>query len=267
MILDDTYQLLKTKYHYLTDHLTISDVRFGVFLTAVRLSDNSVGFASTMQDDQFNCMKKNRDYGEYSPLHITGRTVSDLFESEKRSSLISTLKIAVMNAISSNILSQVDYHIIEDADPIELIDLDSSKTITLVGAFHSYIQKILKTNNRLYVLELNESALPDQFREYYVPASESGNVIPESDIVIITGFTLVNSTIDGLLDSVLPKTQVIVTGPSGSLIPDILFRNNVQMVGATRITNPDMLFTLVGEYGAGYHLFSYCAQKICILND
>jgi len=28
---------------------------------------------------------------------------------------------------------------------------------------------------------------------------------------------------------------------------------------------PEILFSLVREGGTGYHLFEYCAQKICIL--
>ena len=74
-----------------------------------------------------------------------------------------------------------------------------------------------------------------------------------------------NNTIDELLGSVGAGTQVIVTGPSGSIIPDILFDNKVTIIGAVRITDPDILFRIAGEGGTGYHLFEYGAQKICIL--
>jgi hypothetical protein len=39
------------------------------------------------------------------------------------------------------------------------------------------------------------------------------------------------------------------------------------MIGASRITRPEILFEIVGEGGTGYHLFEYCAQKICILKE
>ena len=79
--------------------------------------------------------------------------------------------------------------------------------------------------------------------------------------------TLVNNTIDGLLSAISPDALVIVTGPSSSLIPDVLFQNKVNIIGATKITNPEILFNIVSECGAGFHSFKYCAAKICIINE
>jgi uncharacterized protein (DUF4213/DUF364 family) len=119
----------------------------------------------------------------------------------------------------------------------------------------------------LFVLELNRNAMTEESMKYYVPAEDYGKVIPESDVVIITGLTLVNNTIDGLLSVIRPETRVIVTGPSSSIIPDILFENNVSIIGATKIEKPDLLFRIVSEFGTGYHLFRYCARKTCIVNE
>jgi uncharacterized protein (DUF4213/DUF364 family) len=267
MILDETYTLLKSKYTNQIENLTISDVRIGVYLSAVRLSDGSYGVASTLPDEQYYCIRKNRDFGDFTPSKIIGQKVKDLLETNKKSNVIDTLKIAVLNAISSRIISASNYKILENIDPIDMIDLHSKKTITIVGGFQTYIPKISDTGNKLYVLELNEYALTEEQKQFYVPAEDYAKVLPVSDIVIITGLTLVNNTIDGLLSSIKPNTQGIVTGPSSSIIPDILFENKVNIIGATRITNPDLLFTIVSETGSGYHLFKYCAQKICIINE
>jgi uncharacterized protein (DUF4213/DUF364 family) len=267
MILEQTYRLLKTKYSHQIEDLTISDVRIGVFLSAVLLSDGSCGAASSDIDTPSFCDKRNRDYGNFSPLKIKGQKVVALFETGKKSNLIETLKVAVLNAISTRLISDSGYRIIENSDPIDLIDLNSKKTITVVGGFQTYIRRISESNNKLYVLELNINALSEEHKHYYVPAGEYAKILPASDIVIITGLALVNNTIDGLLTSISPQTQVIVTGPSSSIIPDILFENKVSIIGATRITDSDLLFSIVGEAGAGFHLFKYCAQKISILNE
>jgi uncharacterized protein len=265
MIIEQTYDLLKTKYRNKIDGLTIADVRIGLFLTAVRLSDNSFGASASLTDNHSFCNKGNRDFGSFTPSKIKGQKVSDLFETQKESNTTLTLKIAVLNAISSGIISSGDYKVLENCDPIDLLDLGSQKTITIVGAFHTYIQKVSMTKNRLYVLELNENALAPEQKQFYVPANEYSTILPESDIVIITGLTLVNKTIDSLLSAISKKSTVIVTGPSSSIIPDILFAGNVNIIGATRITKPEILFNVVGEAGTGFHLFEYCAQKICIL--
>ena len=267
MIIEKTYNLLKTKYKHQIENLTITDVRVGLFLTVVRLSDNSCGIASTCADNHPVCVKEKRDFSDFSPLKIRGQKVCDLFDLEKESGIIFTLKIAALNAISSNIILSSNYKILYNTDPIELIDLGSKKTITIVGAFQSYIRKISGTGNRLYVLELNENAILQEQKQFFVPANDYQKVLPESDIVIITGLTLVNNTIDNLLSAVSEKTLVIVTGPSSSIIPDILFENKVRIIGATRITKPKLAFKVVSEAGTGFHLFKYCAEKISVLRN
>ncbi len=267
MIIEQTYNLVKTRYKKQIEKLIIADVRIGIYLTAVRLSDNSTGTSATLADDQPFCAKSNRDFGDFTPLKIRGQKVLDILETKKESGILSSLRIAVLNAISSKIISSGTYRIIEDLDPLQLVDLSSRKTITIVGAFHSYIRKISDTANKLYVLERNEEALTAEYKKFFVPAEAYKTILPDSDIVIITGQTLVNKTIDELLLAISPGSQVIVTGPSGSIIPDILFENKVSIIGASIITKPEMLFDIVSDGGTGFHLFEYCARKICILKD
>lgn len=265
MIIEQSYILLKNKYGSLIKRLFIEDVRIGIHLTAVRLSDGSVGTSATMPDTYPFTPKSHRDYGDFTPLKIKGRSITEILETGKRSNIISSLKIAVLSAASSEIILKGNYDIRDDCDPIQLIDLSKRKTITIVGAFQSYIRKISATGNKLFVLELNEAALnPDQ-KKYFVSADEYMKIIPVADIVIITGQTLVNGTIDNLLSCVTPNSLVIVTGPSSSIIPDILFKNNVGIIGAVKITDDEILFDLVSEGATGYHLFEYCARKICII--
>ena len=266
MILTETFNFLKTKHTTLIKSLTITDARLGIHLTAVQLSDNSCGVASTNSSGNFRGGKTERDFSEFSPLKIKGRTISELFEMEKTSARIDALRIAVLNAISSTLFRDGNYIILEDTDPIDIIDLNSKKTITIVGAFQSYMRKISGTENTLHVLEFNEHLFSEEHKQYYRPAEEYKSILPISDIVIITGLSLVNNTIDGLLSAVSPQSQVIVTGPSSSIIPDVLFQNHVNIIGATRITNTELALELASQEGSGYHLFKYCAQKICILN-
>ncbi len=268
MISEEIYHYLKSERKSGFESLYISKVIIGLHLTAVKLSDGSYGVASTLENEKKCCRKSDRDFDEFSPSKIKGRKITDLFEFPKPTNLIKTLRIAVLNAISSSVLSEKKYKILENTDPVDLIDLSqNNKTITIVGAFQSYIRKISVTGNKLYVLELDENSLPEEHKQFYVPPADFQKVIPSSDIVIITGLTLVNDTIDGLLAAVPSTAQLIVVGPSSSVVPDILFRNGIDIIGATRVFDGEKLFTIAGEAGAGYHLFKYCATKISVLND
>lgn len=266
MVINETYQWLLKYYPDIIKDITITDVRLGILLSAVKLSDESVGVSSTFANTETSCIRKNRRFDAFSPSKMAGQKVVDLFENAPSNNVTDTLKMAVLNAISSRILYNGNYKILEDTDPIDLIDYTSKKNVTIVGAFNSYIQKISESKHNLKVLELDKNTLLDEHKKFFVPANEYINVIPESDIVIITGLTLINKTINGLLEAAKPESQVIITGPSSSIVPDVLFNYNVSIIGASKITDPDMLFALVGEAGTGFHLFRYCAKKICILN-
>lgn len=269
MILEETIKYLIVNYADYIGNLSITDVRIGLFMTAVKLSDGTVGVSGTMAPltSEIHCKKENRDFGAFTPNQITGNKVTDLLEPQKKNSLTDTLKVATLNAISSKILEHSNYKIVRNTDPVDLIDLNTLQTITIVGAFQSYIRKISKTPNRLFVLEFDEKSLHEKDRKYYIPASGYSEVLPVSDTVIITGQTLVNNTLGELLKSTKPGTDIIVTGPTSSFIPEILFANNVKIVGATKTTHPELMLKLAGEGGTGYHMFKYCAEKICILNE
>ncbi|HNR40810.1 MAG TPA: DUF364 domain-containing protein [Bacteroidales bacterium] len=264
-IINQTYELILGKYRSVIESLFVSDVRIGMLLTAVRLSDGAIGTSATLTDSRPASEKAGRDFGDFSPLKIKGQNVLKILETKKESSVIMSLRMAVLSAVSSGFITPERYRIIENCDPVELLDLSPGKTITIVGAFQSYIRKISQTPNKLFVLELNEKALTPEQRQYYVPAGDFRKVLPQSDFVIITGQTLVNRTIDDLLTAVSPASKVIVTGPSGNILPDVLFENKVSMIGAIRVTDPEKLFEIAGQGGTGFHLFEYCARKICIL--
>ncbi len=267
MILEETFDLLRNTDPGRLEGLTIADLRIGRFLTAVKLSDGSTGLAGTVAGDEWQGSRGIRDFSAFSPGCIVGKPVSALFHASTQPGLLRTMRVATLNALSSGLLEQDRYRVLDDTDPIDTIDLGSPLTITLVGAFRSYIRRIAGTGHRLSVLEADPRALDDDHRQFYRPADTYRQVIPGSDVVIITGMTLVNGTIDGLLEAVAPGTRVIVTGPSAGMIPDILFRNRVSLVGATRITRPDLLFDIVSQGATGFHLFRCCARKICIVKD
>ena len=268
MILQDTINHLYSNYSDYIENLTITDVRIGLFLTAVKLSDSSVGISGTFSSSSsgVHCKKENRDFGDFTPNRIIGKKITELLDSSKHMGLFKSLKIAVLSAISSRLLEQSNHTVLRNTDPINLVDLNSRKTITMVGAFQSYIQKISLSQSHLNILEFDKNSLGEKDRKYFIPASDYNKILPVSDTVIITGQTLLNNTLDDLLKSTKPGAQVIVTGPSSSLLPDILFANNVKIIGAIKPTEPELMLKLAGEGGSVYHMFKYCAEKICIIN-
>lgn len=244
--------------------MVFEDVCIGSYLTAVKLSDGSAGVATTIQGPMKSCRKDQRRFGPFSPGRIRGSKVANLFDGPNDESIIESLKMATLNALSSRWIFRGGFKIHRNTDPFEVLPMDKKNKIVLVGAFQSYIRKIKETQNELIVLELQENALFEDQKHLFVPAEEAKRVLPQADIVIMTGMTMVNHTFEGLLEHLSEKQTVVVTGPSSNIVPQVLFEHNVSMIGATLITDADRLLQLAGEAGAGYHLFHYCAEKITI---
>lgn len=268
MIIEDTFELIKSTYGQRLNTVTIEKLIAGVYLTAVKLSSGYCGLASNDLNSSDNCThSRNRGFGDFTPGHFKGLKAADLFAIPAPTCFIKTLQLAVMNALSAELIAESKFRIIENLDPIELIDLSEKKQVSVVGAFLSYIKKVAESNSVLKIIELNENAVPEEYRQYFVPSLLSENVISQSDVVIITGSSLANNTLDKLMEVVPAKARVILVGPTSGLIPDVLFSRGVDIIGATRITDSDKMMELVAEGAAGFHLFQSCATKICIVNE
>ncbi len=268
MILSETIHYLLENQENRLKELTITKLVMGKQFTAVMLSDGSCGLAAAEIPEKTQCSHgKIRIHGEFAPGNFKGNTVYKLFSYEDNDCRISfSVKLAVINAISEKEISNGKYHIVKHKDTLEVLDIGSLSKVTVVGAFHSYIKKLAETGCILKVLELNEDALSDEHKHFFVPVHQAESILSESDIVIITGSTLVNETLDDLLGMIKNNAQIAVIGPSSSLFPDVLFDRGVTIIGATVISDKETMFRIISEGGSGYHLFEKCAYKICITN-
>jgi hypothetical protein len=100
----------------------------------------------------------------------------------------------------------------------------AGKRVAMVGHFPS-VPKLRAQVGRLDVLELNP-----QDGDY--PASAAPEIIPLADVVAVTGMTLVNGTLEGLLKLCSPKACVVMLGPSVLLSP-VLFDYGVDILGGS----------------------------------
>ncbi len=266
-MINKTFGLLKSKYGVPVEEIQIEDVRIGVFETVIKLTGGLYGIASTLISVNSYLYRDKREMHPFAPGKITGQYIIDLFKLENETEITKSLKIAVLNALSSKIILNSEYKWIENTDPFDLLDLSGERTITIVGAFKTYIEKVVSGKHRLSILEFDKQAIAEPYQKFFVPSEMAHTVLPNSDIVIITGSTIVNGTLEGLLSFVPEKSKVVLTGPSCSFVPDVLFDNKINILGSTILEKPGEAMQLVGEAGMAFHLFKTCARKICILNE
>lgn len=75
-------------------------------------------------------------------------------------------------------------------------------------------------------------------------------MIPQADVLGITGTAFTNHTLENLLQLCNPKAFVIVLGDTAPLSP-ILFDYGVDAVSGTKVVDPEIVLRCVSE-GANY---------------
>lgn len=132
-------------------------------------------------------------------------------------------------------------------DPAQLADIDAGdwllengagKKIALVGRF-PLKDELAPVAAHLWVLEL----VP-QPGEY--ASSEAATILPQAELVAITGSTLVNHTLDGLLELVRPGTLVMLLGPTTPLTP-VLFDFGVMLLSGVQVVDLPSLLASVAQ--------------------
>jgi uncharacterized protein len=88
--------------------------------------------------------------------------------------------------------------------------------------------------------------------------------IPQEDVPIITGTTLINDSVEGILEMRKPGASVIVVGPTASMLPGPFFRRGVSVLGGVMVNEADRVLDVIAEGGSGYHFFGKGAEKIVI---
>ncbi len=78
-----------------------------------------------------------------------------------------------------------------------------------------------------WVIEKNPKTLLPEEMPHYVPADRSPEVIGQADILVITGVTLINHTLEGILSAARPDADIAVMGPTAGGLPDPLFKRGV----------------------------------------
>ena len=118
----------------------------------------------------------------------------------------------------------------------------AGKSVALIGHF-PFVDRLGAQVGKLTVLELNP-------RPGDIPASEASHVIPEAQVVAITGMTLLNRTSEGLLDLCAPDAYVILIGPSVPL-HQALFERGVDVLCGSIVTSVDDVLAAVRQ-GANF---------------
>jgi len=223
----------------------IKEIRIGIFWTAVW--SKRCGIALTLHPE-FEHEQAVRDAGALK--RMSALELAKLWSSP----LLTERSLAIA---SINSLLHPDEENLQDLDAGDLLFQEGAgKRIALVGHF-PFVPKLREVAKRLWVLELNP-------RPGDLPASAAAEVIPQAEIVAITGSALINGTIDQLLSLTSSQSLVIVMGPSAPLSP-IWFDHGVDVVSSSIVWDPERVLDCLSQGGNLHQMMAMGIRKVSIL--
>jgi uncharacterized protein (DUF4213/DUF364 family) len=127
-----------------------------------------------------------------------------------------------------------------------VLETCENKNVTMVGKFPR-TGEIKALARELWVLEMNPCSL--DLKKGIINATAAEYVIPDSDIVIVTGSTLINKTMERVLELCkMADAYTIVMGPSTTM-SDVLFDYGADMLAGVEIVKPEAMLNIISQSG------------------
>ncbi len=224
--------ILDNLLSHLTDDVPVRSVLVGVHWTVV--CSRHCGMAATLMSSHPHGNTQVHDVGN---LHQ--KSADELAELAGSTELIeASIGVAAINS-----LLDVDESTAREINASEvLVSRGRGKNVALVGHF-PFIPQLRQAAGQLWVIEQHPAE--DEY-----PAESVVDLLPQADVIAITGSALANHTLDGLLSLCDPKATVMVLGPSTPLSP-ILFEHGATIISGTRVIDEAAVLRTVGQ-GASF---------------
>jgi uncharacterized protein (DUF4213/DUF364 family) len=205
----------------------IKSVHTCVFWTAV--ISKHCGLSSTFRGEGPSHERGVRDVG-----NLTRKTALELAEYARSNSLLE----ASIGMATINSLIDIDESKCVEKNAFEIIlEKGEGKHVAVVGHF-PWIPKLREKIKNFWVLE-------QRLREGDLPAKEADRILPQCDVVGITGTSFINHTLEGLL-KLSKNAYIVLVGPTSPLSP-ILFDCGIDAICGSKVVDPDQLIRSISE--------------------
>jgi uncharacterized protein (DUF4213/DUF364 family) len=251
------------------DRICIERATIGLFFTGVKLSTGVAGACATplRSIPEAVCCPSSAMAMPF-PGKLRGRPARDVLKEAAAGGIRRAVGVATLNALADMCWQRHPSQGVElrmGIDAYDAADIQPGEHVVVVGAFVPFLKSLKRASQPFTVLELDAATLKPDELPYYRPADQADQIVPSADVLLATGTTLVNDTLEHLLALCRPTARVVVVGPTVGLLPDAFLRRGVDVLGGIRITAPDAFLDVLSEGGSGYHFFGRSAEKVVLV--
>ena len=229
-------EILKNILKNLSADAPIEEVRRGLHWNAV--ISRHCGLASTLSQDAFCCSGEDQD------LPTPKNSFTEMTALELAQLALSTdITKASLGIAAINSLIDVDVEKCADLDGLQLVyDLGMGKNISIIGHF-PFLERLSEVAKNLWIIEKHP-------RPGDIAEDAGKDYLPKSDIAVISGTTLINHTLAGILDLCSKKSVRMLLGPSTPMAP-ALFDWGIDILSGSMVTDQETALKQISE-GANF---------------
>jgi uncharacterized protein (DUF4213/DUF364 family) len=207
----------------------VREIRVGPFQTAVLTRD--CGLAATLHD--------RGHHHEKAPIKEAGLLQEKGAEELARMARSGSLLEATIGMATINSLIDIDEESCVELNAADLlVEKGLGRKVAVVGHF-PFVPRLRQEVGELWVIE--KSPREGDFTE-----DEGERLIPQADVVGITGTALTNHTIEKLLNLCRPEAYIILLGGTSPLSP-VLFDYGIDAVSGVKVIDPDVVLSGVSQ--------------------
>lgn len=227
---------------------TAADIRIGLGYTAMVLDNGNCGLAYTSHKQEYESCCVVPEAGK-----LTGRKASELISWLKLSDATAcAVGLAAINAILPPPITAVE------SDILKLLPVQADDSVGMIGFFGPLVNPLKERVKDLYIFERR----PDP--EYGIlPESAALEILPKCQVAVITATTILNHTIDQLLDLCKTAREIVILGPSTPFLPEVFSRHGVTMLSGLQVVDPNQILRIVSE-GGGTRQFGKAVRKLTL---
>jgi len=206
----------------------VEDVRIGGSYVAVVLTGGRVGVAARLNEAVGAEIEPSRASEGFS-----GRPADTLLDRLGYGAGVveRALGLAAANALIHPAVPG------REEDTIGLMKLRSGERVAMVGLFRPIVPRIEATGVRLSVIERD------------TPENERREALGACDVAIITATTLLNGTLEGVLNELGKPRHVALIGPSTPLCEEIFRGTPVTHLGGSAIVDGPAVLRVISQGG------------------
>jgi uncharacterized protein len=224
------------------------DIRVGLGYTAVALDDGRCGLAFTLHEKEYESCTVIAEAGS-----LAGRKASELaswvtFPDETA---------CAIGLATANALIEVPRGAAE-SDILDLLPIGSEDAVGMIGYFGPLVEPIRNRAKAMHIFE--RKPIPELG---VLSDSAAGDLLPECQVVVLSATTILNHTIDSLLDCCKRARDIAVLGPSTPFLPEVFSRRGVTMLSGIQVVDGPQALRIVSEAG-GTRSFGRAVRKVSL---